>query len=61
MENSLLVLINSVLDALPTNMMAVFPMPGGVEKKIDKLRRFPLERKQREQKWKSGEMASSDS
>ncbi|WMV28378.1 hypothetical protein MTR67_021763 [Solanum verrucosum] len=34
-----LVLINSVLDALPTYLMPVFPLPAKVEERIDALRR----------------------
>lgn len=34
-----LTLVNSKLDALPTYMMGLFPIPGCVEEKIDKLRR----------------------
>lgn len=32
-------LINSVLDALPTYVMSLFPMPAKVEERLDKLRR----------------------
>lgn len=31
--------INSVLDALPTYMMSLFPIPAGVIQRLDKLRR----------------------
>ncbi|XP_059301796.1 uncharacterized protein LOC132053699 [Lycium ferocissimum] len=34
-----LTLINSVLDALPTYMMSLLPIPRGIEKKINKVRR----------------------
>lgn len=34
-----LVLINSVLDALPTYMMSLFPIPAKIEKRMDFLRR----------------------
>lgn len=34
-----LTLINSVLDALPTYMMPLFPIPAGVIQRLDKLRR----------------------
>ncbi|KAG5599095.1 hypothetical protein H5410_030465 [Solanum commersonii] len=33
-----LILIDAVLDALPNCMIVVFPIPRGVEKKLDKLR-----------------------
>jgi len=33
------VLINSILDALPTYLMSVFPLPAKVEERIDALRR----------------------
>ena len=32
-------LINSVLDALPTYVMSLFPLPTNVEERLDKLRR----------------------
>ena len=32
-------LINSVLDALPTYMMSIFPIPNGVIQRLDKIRR----------------------
>ena len=32
-------LINSVLDALPTYVMSLFPLPAKVEERLDKLRR----------------------
>jgi len=34
-----LTLINSVLDALPTYMMSLFPIPAGVIKRLDRIRR----------------------
>ena len=34
-----LVLINSVLDALPTYLMTIFPIPAKVEERIDAIRR----------------------
>ncbi|XP_075091548.1 uncharacterized protein LOC142171749 [Nicotiana tabacum] len=34
-----LVLINSVLDALPTYMLSLFPIPANVDKRLDTLRR----------------------
>jgi len=34
-----LILINSVLDSLPTYVMSLFPIPAKVVKKLDKLRR----------------------
>ncbi|CAN4097167.1 unnamed protein product [Withania somnifera] len=37
-----LVLINSVLDALPTYLMSIFPLPAKVEERIDALRRIFL-------------------
>ena len=32
-------LINSVVDALPTYMMSIFPIPNGVIQRLDKIRR----------------------
>ncbi|WMV36832.1 hypothetical protein MTR67_030217 [Solanum verrucosum] len=37
-----LTLIKSVMDTLPTYMMSLFPIPGNIEKKINKLRRVFL-------------------
>ena len=37
-----LALINSVLDALPTDLMLVFPLPPKVKERIDALRRILL-------------------
>jgi len=34
-----LILINSVLDSLPTYVMSLFPIPGKVVENLDKLRR----------------------
>lgn len=39
-------LINSVLDSLPTYVMSLFSIPVSVIKKLNKLRRFPMERQQ---------------
>ncbi|PHT52662.1 Kinesin-like protein NACK1 [Capsicum baccatum] len=36
------ILINSVLDSLPTYVMSLFPMPTKVEERLDKLRRYFL-------------------
>ncbi|WMV37869.1 hypothetical protein MTR67_031254 [Solanum verrucosum] len=33
------ILVNSVLDALPTYVMSIFPLPSKVRKRIDKIRR----------------------
>jgi len=33
------ILVNSVLDALPTYVMSLFPLPSKVRKRIDKIRR----------------------
>lgn len=38
----ILTLINSVMDALPTYMVFMFPIPKGIEKNINKLRRIFL-------------------
>ncbi|WMV32996.1 hypothetical protein MTR67_026381 [Solanum verrucosum] len=41
-----LTLINSVLDALPTYMMSLFPIPPGVINRLDSIRRVFVARKQ---------------
>nr|XP_009800410.1 PREDICTED: uncharacterized protein LOC104246308 [Nicotiana sylvestris]XP_016445624.1 PREDICTED: uncharacterized protein LOC107770805 [Nicotiana tabacum] len=54
-----LVLINSVLDSIPTYMMSLFPIPGGIIQRLDKLRRSFLWQGNKEKKvfhlvkWKS--------
>jgi len=56
-----LTLINAVLDALPTYMLTLFPIPAGVVQRLDKLRRdFFLARKQEKKGIPSGKMESYD-
>ena len=51
-----LTLINSVLDALPTFMMSVFPLPPNVEERIDALRRNFVEWREGIQRNSFGQM-----
>ena len=44
------ILINSVLDSLPTYVMSLFPIPAKVVKKLDKLRRNFLWKSNKEEK-----------
>ncbi|WMV28367.1 hypothetical protein MTR67_021752 [Solanum verrucosum] len=45
-----LILINSVLDALPTYMLSLFPIPPGVIKRLDRIRRNFLWQDNKEKK-----------
>ncbi|KAG5591095.1 hypothetical protein H5410_041609 [Solanum commersonii] len=60
-KGGMLTLINAVLDALPTYMLTLFPIPAGVVQRLDKLRRdFFLARKQEKKGIPSGKMESYD-
>lgn len=55
---SRLTLIKSVMDALPTYMMSLFPIPKSIEKKINRVRRSFLWQGNKEKRgyiiWSSG-------
>lgn len=59
-EGGRLTLINAVLDALPTYMLTLFPIPAGVVMRLDKLRRNFFCKEKRKVRIPSSKMESSN-
>lgn len=49
-RKKLVILVNNMLDSLPTYMMSLFPLPANIEKKNDALRRNFIWQGNREKK-----------